>query len=323
MTQLSLFNDDRPAQAQRLASKLKKLAEQGVYFGTSSWKYEGWLGSIYTPSRYETRGKLSKSRFDKECIQEYAETFPVVCGDFAFYQFPTPDYWAKLFKETPETLAFGFKVPEDVTVAKWPKHARYGTRAGEENDSFLDPGLFRKLFAKRLEPYAERVATLMFEFGTFAEGDVSSRRRLPRAYWRSRSWARYRKGFATRSRSETRNISARRISRRLHVANVAHVLNAWTRMPEIGRQIENPGVWDVDFSVARALLPYGRAYEKAVADLAPYERVKEPSEPTRNALAAVAERSITRKKPAFLFVNNRLEGHAPTTIEAVADRLLQ
>jgi hypothetical protein len=26
--------------------------------------------------------------------------------------------------------------------------------------------------------------------------------------------------------------------------------------------------------------------------------------------------------PAFLFVNNRLEGHAPTTIEAVADRLL-
>jgi uncharacterized protein YecE (DUF72 family) len=320
MTQLSLFNDDRPAQAQRLAPKLKKLAEQRVYFGTSSWKYEGWLGSIYTPSRYETRGKLSKAKFDKECLEEYAETFPVVCGDFAFYQFPTPDYWAKLFKETPESLAFGFKVPEDVTVAKWPKHARYGTRAGLENDSFLDPGLFRKLFAKRLEPYAERVATLMFEFGTFAKAtfprvdDFLARLdpflgALPEGF-----------RYAVEIRNPEYLGAAYFETLARH--NVAHVLNAWTRMPEIGRQIENPGVWDVDFSVARALLPYGRAYEKAVADLAPYERVKEPSEPTRNALAAVAERSITRKKPAFLFVNNRLEGHAPTTIEAVADRLL-
>jgi hypothetical protein len=24
----------------------------GVYLGTSSWKYEGWLGRIYTPERY-------------------------------------------------------------------------------------------------------------------------------------------------------------------------------------------------------------------------------------------------------------------------------
>ena len=44
----------------RLGPKLRALAEQGVYFGTSSWKYEGWLGSIYTPERYFTRGKLSK-----------------------------------------------------------------------------------------------------------------------------------------------------------------------------------------------------------------------------------------------------------------------
>ena len=29
----------------------------------------------------------------------------------------------------------------------------------------------------------------------------------------------------------------------------------------------------------------------------------------------------TPMKPAFLFVNNRLEGNAPSTIEAVAERL--
>jgi hypothetical protein len=33
-------------------------------------------------------------------------------------------YWAKLFYATPETFIFGFKVPEDITVSTWPKHAR-------------------------------------------------------------------------------------------------------------------------------------------------------------------------------------------------------
>ena len=63
--------------------------------------------------------------------------FPTVCGDFAFYQFPSPEYWARLFGETPESLSFALKVPEDVTAPVWPKHARYGVRAGEPNRGFL------------------------------------------------------------------------------------------------------------------------------------------------------------------------------------------
>ena len=76
---------------------LKALAAQGIYFGTSSWKYEGWLGSIYTPERYTTRGKFSRRKFEDECLAEYAETFPAVGGDFSFYQFPAPEYWQRLF----------------------------------------------------------------------------------------------------------------------------------------------------------------------------------------------------------------------------------
>src|SRR5215211_1549888 len=160
---------DTPPQAARLAPKLRTLAEEGIYFGTSSWKYEGWLGSIYRPERYARRGKFSRKAFEADCLAEYAETFPAVCGDFAFYQFPSPEYWKRLFEQTPSSFLFGFKVPEDITVARWPGHARYGTRAGRDNEHFLDAGLFRTLFARRLEPYADRVATLIFEFGTFAK----------------------------------------------------------------------------------------------------------------------------------------------------------
>jgi uncharacterized protein YecE (DUF72 family) len=135
----SLFEtDEPPQQAARLSPVLRSLAERGIYFGTSSWKYEGWLGSIYSRDRYLSRGRFSKKKFEAECLREYAETFPVVGGDFSFYQFPTADYWSRLFADVPPDFGFGLKVPETITVARWPGHARYGAKAGEPNEHFLD-----------------------------------------------------------------------------------------------------------------------------------------------------------------------------------------
>ncbi len=143
MAQLSLFDSepegDLPERAAVLAPKLRALAEKGLYFGTSSWKYEGWLGSIYRSDRYETRGKFSQKKFESECLREYGKVFPIVGGDFSFYQFPSPSYWRTLFDDAPESLRFGLKVPEEVTVPRWPRHARYGSRAGTVNEGFLDP----------------------------------------------------------------------------------------------------------------------------------------------------------------------------------------
>ena len=76
MATTDLFGNDPAPQASRLAPKLRTLADRGVYFGTSSWKYDGWLGSIYSRDRYVTRGKFSKAKFEENCLAEYAQTFP-------------------------------------------------------------------------------------------------------------------------------------------------------------------------------------------------------------------------------------------------------
>jgi hypothetical protein len=60
-------------QRENLQMKLTDLASKGVYVGTSSWKYEGWLGQLYTPSLYEYRGKVAKTRFDRDCLAEYPQ----------------------------------------------------------------------------------------------------------------------------------------------------------------------------------------------------------------------------------------------------------
>jgi uncharacterized protein YecE (DUF72 family) len=319
---MSLFplfdpDDERPPQAARLAPRLRALADQGVFLGTSSWKYEGWLGSIYSPERYMARGRFSRKKFEAECLAEYAETFPVVCGDFAFYQLPDPGYWKRLFEGTPSSLQFGFKVPEDITVARWPTHARYGARAGKENEGFLVADLFRALFARRLEPYADRVATLIFEFGTFARSTFPT----PDDFLERLDpfLAALPGGFRYAVEIRNPEYLGPGYFALLASHGVAHVLNAWTRMPELSAQAEMPGVFTADFTVVRALLSKGRTYERAVQAFEPYRLVQEPNQPARDAMRRIAERSTTLRKPAFLFVNNRLEGHAPTTIEAVVE----
>jgi uncharacterized protein YecE (DUF72 family) len=152
---------DRAAFAQRLRS----LADGNIWVGTSSWKYEGWLDQIYTRERYLARGKFSQKRFETECLAEYAETFPIVCGDFSFYQFPSPEYWRRLFASAPANLRFALKVPEEVTAEVFPKHARYGPRAGLKNESYLNADALQALFLESLTPYASRVSPLIFEFG--------------------------------------------------------------------------------------------------------------------------------------------------------------
>jgi hypothetical protein len=103
----------------------------------------------------------------------------------------------------------------------------------------------------------------------------------------------------------------------LRAANAAHVFSSWTRMPALEEQAQLAAAHTADFTVARALLRHGRSYEQAVAAFQPYERIQEENPGAREGLKALIEKSKVKKQAAFLFVNNRLEGNAPQTIQAV------
>jgi hypothetical protein len=90
-------------------------------------------------------------------------------------------------------------------------------------------------------------------------------------------------------------------------------------MPDISEQMLLPDVITAGFTVARALLRKGRPYEEAVAKFAPYRQVLEPNHEVRQALKGLIKRARDRAEPSYIFVNNRLEGNAPQTIEAILD----
>jgi len=102
------------------------LASQGVFIGTSSWKYPGWRDQLYDTARYEWRGKFAKSRFEKNCLAEYAEVFKTVCVDAAYYTFPNVKYLQGLAAQVPADFQFGFKVTDEITLKKYPNLPRFG-----------------------------------------------------------------------------------------------------------------------------------------------------------------------------------------------------
>ncbi|MEZ5398225.1 MAG: DUF72 domain-containing protein [Bryobacteraceae bacterium] len=320
MENLWLFEPEVPEFRKKLKEKLDKAAAKGVYLGGSSWKYEGWMGQIYTPERYTFRGKVSHKRFEEDCLAEYSEVFPVVCGDFSFYQFPTPQYWQKLFASAGPTLRFAFKAPEEVTVAVWPTQPRYGERGGQPNGSFLDANVFERLFLDALAPWRDRVAVLIFEFGAFPrgvfEGVEAFAEELDRFLGALPGGWRY--------AVEIRNAEflAPEYLAVLRRHDVAHVLNAWSRMPELGTQLAVSGVLTTDIVVSRALLRFGRVYEDAVRRFEPYSEVADVNPEARHAMAAIARTAVSSGRRAYIFVNNRLEGNAPSTMDAVLDEFL-
>jgi uncharacterized protein YecE (DUF72 family) len=194
---------------------------------------------------------------------------------------------------------------------------RYGALSGLVNPTFLDAGLFEEAFLRVLEPWRERVGVLIFEFGTFRQKSFSNAEEFARALgpflerlptgWR----------YAVEIRNAEFLVPA--YFERLRAHNVAHVYNAWTRMPEIVEQLAIPESQTSDLIVARALLKRGRTYEEAVRTFSPYDRVQEVNEPVRRGLRELIDIAIVDGRPAFIFVNNRLEGNSPGTIIAITD----
>ena len=302
----------------QLRDRLRALAVRGIFIGGSSWKYEGWLGQIYSPERYQVRGKFSKKQFEDHCLAEYATVFPAVCGDFAFYQFPSDALWAKLFRQTPPEFRWGLKAPEQITAPVWPLHPRYGALAGLPNHTFLDAELFERSVLAPLEPWRDRIGVIIFEFNAMRAMPLLAFVRqlenflaaLPRMG--DRAWR-----FAVEVRNP--DLLAPRYFDTLRAFNVPHVYNAWAKMPEMKDQMMMQGSRTSDMIVARALLKRGRVYEEAVQKFAPYTDIVEVNEPVRNALRELVDIALVDGSPAFIFVNNRLEGNSPATIVAITE----
>ncbi len=303
-----------------MKQQVGELAANGVFLGTSSWKYQGWLGQLYTPSRYEYRGKVATTRFERDCLAEYSEVFKTVCVDAAYYDFPRPEYLQKLADAVPNDFQFGFKVTDAITLKKFPNLPRFGKNAGMPNEHFLNAELFAGAFLKPCEQIRKKVGVLMFEFSRFWPTDYEHGRDFVADL--DAFLAELPKGWPYAIEMRNKNWLKQEYFDCLNRHGITHVFNSWSAMPPVSEQMALPGSrTNPDLIAARFLLKAGRSYEEAVKSFQPYDRVKEPNPEAREAgKALIAEgKAAGAKRKTFIYVNNRLEGNALETISAMVE----
>ncbi|MBK1828346.1 DUF72 domain-containing protein [Haloferula rosea] len=308
---------------QKAHNTLSELQADGLYLGTSSWKYPGWLGQLYDEQRYLTRRKFSNARFERECLAEYAETFSSVCVDASYYRFPDPRFLASIHEQVPEDFRFSHKVTDTITTRHFPNLPRHGAHSGKRNPVFLDSAIFLNSFLEPLRPYQDQTGLLILEFTRFRKGDFERGRDFLEMLDRflaplpTREW-----DFAI----ELRNPSLLRPEYfdLLNRHHVGHVYNHWHRMPPSGEQIDLCPPDQLEAACGmRLLLKPGRAYKEAVESFQPYERIQEERPEARQAALRFLRTSGKKplKRKAYVYVNNRLEGNSLQTIAALLSQI--
>lgn len=302
---------DRATVQEQIAS----LAAQGIYIGTSSWKYPGWCHQLYDEARYVYRGKFSETRFNRICLEEYAQVFKTVSVDAAYYTFPTDKYLSGLVDQVPEDFQFAFKATDEVTVKHFPNLSRFGPRAGKPNTNFLNAELFASSFLHPCQPYKDQIGIIMFEFSRFYPRDFERGRDFVLAL--DDFFERLPSGWPFGIEVRNRNLLHPSYFEMLKRHQIAHVYNNWDAMPSVEDQLQLPDrETNPNLAAARFLLKPGRKYKDAVELFSPYKTNKEPNPSARRAAAKLIEEAMQKKRgKTFLLVNNRLEGNALVTIQ--------
>ena len=291
-----------------------------IRFGTSSWNYPGWKDLIYRRS-YRT-----KKAFSTHCLEEYAvfPWFRTVGIDSSFYAPPKRETLERYASQVPAGFQWVAKVWEAVTIWHYPPHRRYGARADTPNPDFLDPELFTEKF---LPPFQQEACLphngpFVFQFATLPLSALPIEEFLDRL---DAFLGALPADFLYAVELRNRELLIPRYFEVLNRRGATHVFNHWQRMPRLLDQMKaaaDAGGLAAPFYVSRLLTPRGVSYAGAVKRFQPYDELKEPNETMREDIVRLCRRAIATANQAYILVNNRSEGNAPSTIDAIGARLV-
>lgn len=292
--------------AQRLSPLLR--------FGTSSWNYPGWRGLIYSRD-YPGSGAGAAM------LGEYAQ-WPLartVGVDAFFYAPPQPKALDQYAAVLPADFRCVSKVWDRITTHTFV-NPRDRARQGELNPDWLNAELFeRDVLTPMREHFLPHTGPFVLEFTSVARQAMTSAAFAARldAFFGALP-------MDMRYAVELRNaeLLTPEYFAVLRNHGVAHVYNAWTRMPTIGEQMAMPDTITADFLVSRALLRQGRTFAEAVDAFAPYDRIRERNPRLRADLIALARLAIALRIPLYVLIGNRTEGCSPLTIAAIVEQLV-
>ena len=98
-----------------------------------------------------------------------ADELESVYVDAAYYRMPRDEFLEDIASRVPDDFKFSFKVPDEVTIKKFPDIDAFGKRRGQTNPYFLGQGVFNFGFLRHLEKIRPKVGMLAAAIGRWSE----------------------------------------------------------------------------------------------------------------------------------------------------------
>lgn len=300
----ALAPEDLHALARRLPPR--------VYLGTSSWSFPGWEGLVYARA-------YPKAALAREGLAAYAQQplLRAVGLDRSFYGPVDAAALGEYAAAVPEGFRFLAKAHEVLTLARFPRHRRYGDRRGRDNPQWLDAAYATEHVVRPfVEGLGAKAGVLLFQLSPQEEASLGGRHGFPELLHRFLSALPPGPCYAVELRNHKLLTPA--YAAALRDANALHCVSVHPRMPDVRTQARQVGAFDAPGLVVRWMLTPRMSYELARKYYHPFDTLVDPDPIARDGIAALVRAMSERGRPSLVIINNKAEGCAPRSIEALA-----
>ncbi len=290
--------------------------------GTSSWYFPGWDGLVWD-------GEYEQAQLSKQGLSAYAQhpLLRTVSLDRAFYRPLTVSQYADYAAQVPDDFRFVVKAPSLIADASLRSD---DGRSLSHNALFLDPDTALREFVRpALEGLGHKLGALVFQLSPLPGlmlatiGQQIAKLDALLAALPDLRLIAPDAVIAVEVRNPEWLSPAFTAVLKRHRATYCLGLHA--KMPPIAEQLP----------ILRALWPsplvcrwnlhmkHGAfGYEAAREEYAPFNRLVDPDPETRQQLARVIAGTVAHGVLAYVTLNNKAEGSAPLSIEALAQAVL-
>lgn len=181
----------------------------------------------------------------------------------------------------------------------------------------MNRGYFEEKFLAPASELKDRLGPIVFEFGekTLALSPVDFVAALDTFF------AKVPKGYQYAVEVRRKNFLTAEYFEALRRHAVAHVINSQQTAPPMREQMATCPVFAAPHSVIRALTPPRLSYKKSLERAEPFDRIVIEYPDGVDTIVEVAKACREAGRKLHAYINNRLEGCAPLTIERILDRL--
>jgi uncharacterized protein YecE (DUF72 family) len=313
-----------PPAAAALAQKLPP----GLHLGTSSWSFPGWHRLVYA----DVHSEVDLSR---RGLTAYARhpLLRAVSIDRTFYAPLSAKQFAAYARQVPDDFRFIVKAPSQIT-APWlfASHASHGSPGGTGSPvgagtkAIPNPDFFsveiavRDFFEPVLAGLGDKIGALVLQVSPVGR---SAAKAAPRFAARLHEFLgaiseHINPALVACELRDTPLLTPDYFAA-LKSHGARHCIGIHPRMPPPADQASmahSAGV--AGPLVARWNLHAGYGYEEAKAEYAPFDKLVDEDLPTRHSLAALAAQTLGVGEAVYITINNKAEGSAPRSVEALA-----